>query len=222
MTYIEKRAAEGHYNHVERESWQPVTAQTHVVVPIAEQAIISFSLGLFVFVVFIVLGVALRYLGVPNIGRLMFWVAVWAGMLVGVFDFQHAIARRFSVARNTLVKRELMERESRRGTAASASTVRIEYLDPGSEEHPYGRLVCDELNTSYEVLAIACGADRLSKSILKSVGLGADVSLPLLTQMLDRKYIVYPKQNEPAQWTSKGIALKRAFTDQAPPLDMGE
>ncbi len=220
MTYsIEKRATEGgHYNHVEREDWQPVTAQTHVVVPVAEQVIISFSLALFVFVAGIIAGVVLRYSGIPNIGRVMFWAAVWVGVVVGVFDFQRAIAARFSVARDTLVKRELMTRESRKGTATSTVNINL-WTKAGSDESPYGRVVYDQLNVSRETLVIACGAARLSKSGLRAVGLSGDVSLPLLTQLLEKGYIARDKKNEPAEWTAKGAALKNAL---APPLDMEE
>lgn len=224
MTYSveEQRAAReaGNYNHVSRETFQPIDRHNWLV-PTIQQAIESTALGVFVFVAGIVAGVVMRYMGIPDIGLEVFGVSLGVGALVGLYNFWRTISKRFTAVGDAVIKREVMERETRKAAASSASTVRIEWWDAGSEEHPYGRAVWDELGVSRETLAIACNAERLSKSGLKAVGLDGGVSLSLLTQFFERQYIVRPKQNKPAQWTSKGKALKRAFTDEGPPLDVG-
>ena len=108
------------------------------------------------------------------------------------------------------LSREEYTTEKRQGGITDKTTVTIEWIDK-SDDVDVEQMRYQPLEASPEQLALVCGADRLSKRGLMDVGLSDSQSMRLLAQLLSFGYISRQADNMPAEWTSKGKALRRAF-----------
>jgi len=106
--------------------------------------------------------------------------------------------------------REHYRNEKQQGAQADKTTVTLELVDRQAN-NGYGRTVYEELDASPEQLALVARADRLSKRGLMDAGMNDSQAMRLLAQLLALGYIARAAENMPAEWTSKGQVLRRAF-----------
>lgn len=205
MTGIYERdyqgVAQGQYSTIVRESWQQITFQAGVLVPIGQAAAIATSSGL----------VAAIFAGIIcHIYTLPFRYVLITGMLVDSIIFAWQSAASIAWTRGAYLAKERYLTERRQGAQADKTTVTVELIDRQANSG-YGQTLYDEIGASPEQLALVVRADRLSKRGLMDVGLSDAHAMRLLAQLLALRYIVRQADNEPAEWTSKGQALRRAF-----------
>ncbi len=192
---------QGQYSSIERETWQQITFQAGVLVPAGQAVIIAGSWAL---VVGIVGGVVCHLVGWP----------VKYGLLAGGLALAVLMAWQMSTAiewtRGAYLAREHYRNEKQQGAQADKTTVTLEWVDRQAN-NGYGRTVYEELEASPEQLALVARADRLSKRGLMDAGMNDAQAMRLLAQLLALGYIARQAENMPAEWTSKGQALRRAF-----------
>lgn len=191
----------GQYSSIERETWQQVTFQTGVLVPTGQAAVIAGSWGL---VVGIAGGVVCHLGGWP----------VKYGLLAGSLALAVLLAWQIGAAiewtRGAYLAKERYANEKQQSAATDKTTVTLELVDRQAN-NGFGRTVYEELDASPEQLALVARADRLSKRGLMDAGINDAQSMRLLAQLLALGYIARQAENMPAEWTSKGNALRRAF-----------
>lgn len=192
---------QGQYSSIERETWQQITFQAGVLVPAGQAAIIAASWGV---VVGIVAGVVCHLVGWP----------VKYGLLAGGLALAVLMAWQTGAAiqwtRGAYLAKERYLTEKQQGAQADKTTVTVEWIDRQANAG-YGRTVYDDLSASPEQLATVTQADKLSKRNLMALGMNDAQAMRLLGQLLALGYASRQADNEPAQWTNKGEALRRAF-----------
>jgi hypothetical protein len=98
--------------------------------------------------------------------------------------------------------------------SAESARVTVELVknrEVGHDVQVGGRVVYDELNCSSHDLALVLDAERLSKRGLMEIGLSDSVSMSILSELLRLGYIAREADNQPATWTAKGKALRKAL-----------
>ncbi|MEJ5311753.1 MAG: hypothetical protein WHX52_18480 [Anaerolineae bacterium] len=192
---------QGQYSSIERETWQQITFQAGVLVPVGQAAVIAGSWAL---VVGIVAGVVCHLAGWP----VKYALAVGALALAVLMAWQTGAA--IDWTRGAYLARERYMTEKQQGAQADKTVVTVEWVDRQANSG-YGRTVYEDLAVSPEQLALVARADRLSKRGLMEAGLNDAQAMRLLAQLLALGYIARQADNLPATWTSKGEALRKAF-----------
>ena len=142
-------------------------------------------------------------------------VAVTSGVLA--FSSVSVLYAWFAIseARATVYQVEEYSAETNARSARKHDTIKIEVI-----ENPYptggglavgGRIVYEQLDVSYDELVMACAVDELSKRQLMQRGLSETTAMQLLRRLLDYGYATREYRNQPARWTAKGNALRRAL-----------
>lgn len=205
MTGIYERdrygVGQGQYSSIERETWQQITFQAGVLVPVGQAAVIAGSWGM---VVGIVAGVVCHMAGWP----VTYALAAGGLALAVLMAWQMGAAIEWT--RGAYLAREHYRNEKQQGAQADKTTVTLEWIDRQAN-NGFGRTVYEDLDVTPEQLALVARADRLSKRGLMDAGLNDAQSMRLLAQLLALGYITRKADNLPADWTSKGEALRRAF-----------
>ncbi len=194
-------AGVGHFSSVEKETWQQVTFQAGVLVPFGQAAVIAGSWGL---VITIAAAVVCNLEGWPV------KYALLAGALAAAVLLAWQSVMAIEWTRGAYLARERYETERKQGAQVDRTVVTLEVIDRHAN-NGYGRTVYEDLDISPEQLALVAKAERLSKRGLMSAGLNDAQAMRLLAQLLAMGYIVRQADNEPARWTAKGEALRRAF-----------
>jgi len=193
---------QGQYSDIQRESWQPITFQAGVLVPVGQAGVIAFSCGLVITILALVL---------CNVAG---WPAKW-GLLAGGLGWSILLAWRSIEAinwtRGAYLARERYRAAKEQGAQADKTVISIQWTDPKAN-NGYSKTIYEDLDVTPEQLAIVARSERLSKRGLMEAGLSDTQSMKLLTQLLALGYILRTAGNEPASWTAKGAALRRAIS----------
>jgi hypothetical protein len=191
--------AQGQYSRIDRESWQPITFQAGVLVPVGQASVIAFSCGLVVTICAMILCHVARW-------------PVKYGALAGALSWSVLLAWRSVEAinwtRSAYLAKEHYTAEKQQGAQADKTVVSLQWTDTQANGR-FGRTVYEDLSVSPEQLALVVQADRLSKRGLMDSGLNDVQSMRLLAQLLTFGYILRKADNLPAEWTSKGQALRK-------------
>jgi len=191
----------GQFSNVEKETWQQINFQAGVLVPVGQATVIAGSWGM---VILVAAGIVCSLAGWPAKYALMTGSLAMAVLMA----WQSCAA--ISWARGAYLAREHYRNERQQGAQADRTTITLEVIDRQAN-NGYGRTVYEDLDVSAEQLAIVARADRLSKRGLMNAGLNDAQAMRLLAQLLAMGYVVRQADNEPARWTAKGEALRRAF-----------
>lgn len=192
---------QGQYSTIVRESWQPINFQSGVSVPLGQAVSISLATGILT---------AITGLAVCHLGHWPARYALLACAFVSSIVFLRQSVSAIAWMRNAYLARDRYLTEKRQGAQAEKTVVSIQWTDPRAN-NGYSRTVYEDLEIAPEQLSLAVSADRLSKRGLMEAGLNDAQAMRLLLQLLAFGYIVRQADNEPARWTSKGEALRRAF-----------
>ena len=205
MTGIYERdrydVGQGQYSSIERETWQQITFAAGVLVPAGQAAIIAGSWGM---VVLIVAGVVCNLAGWP----VKYALAAGGLAMAVLMAWQTGAAIEWT--RGAYLAKERYLTEKQQGAQVDKTTVTVELIDRQAN-NGYGQTLYEQLDTSPEQLALVARADRLSKRGLMDAGMNDSQAMRLLAQLLAMGYIARAADNVPAEWTSKGAALRRAF-----------
>jgi hypothetical protein len=199
---------ESAFSRIEKQAWQPVGPET-AYVPALQQLIVSGAKAAFVGLAGIT-GSILVSVAFPQATLEAVLVSLGGGLLAGLYDFQRNIDVRYSDSREGELSRELYEKQLQAEAATSNERITLEWIERNADGS-VKRAVYDELGVSRDDLALVARAERLSKRGLMDVGLNDAQAMRLLTQLLALGYITRQADNLPAEWTSKGKAVKRAF-----------
>ena len=191
----------GQYSSIERETWQQITFAAGVLVPAGQAAIIAGSWGM---VVLIVAGVVCSLAG----WQVKYALAAGGLALAVLMAWQTGAAIEWT--RGAYLAKERYLTEKQQGAQVDKTTVTVELIDRQAN-NGYGQTLYEQLDTSPEQLALVARADRLSKRGLMDAGMNDSQAMRLLAQLLAMGYIARAADNVPAEWTSKGAALRRAF-----------
>ncbi|MBN2005088.1 MAG: hypothetical protein JXA21_17140 [Anaerolineae bacterium] len=184
----------GRWASIVKEQWQQTDMEHGVMVPLAQSGILAGAVGLTVFTV--------SALTIAPVG-----IAAGLGAVGACLAFTWSFFDGMAWARSVLVSREKWESEAAQQGQAEASRLTIEWVDRES-----GRMVFDELGVSLDTLQqIAQPGTQLSKRGLTSLGISEGQAMTVLARMVALNYAQRERDNAPAQWTSKGKALMRAF-----------
>lgn len=192
-------AGAGTFSHIERTTWQPAQPDGWKL-PVIEQCAQSLARA---GVATIAYGVLSALVGSDWRG---FGLAVVIGLGVGLYDFQRGIGTLFETYRLQELHTEIYEKEATAAAAASHSTVTVELQQP--KENGYTPIDYDQFSTDIDTLTRACEVDLVSKRQFQAAGIGGDVAMRLVAELLELSYAWRPVENEPAIWTLKGMALR--------------
>lgn len=216
--FIERQsdsAGMGQWAVIQKTEWQQLSNDAWRM-PTTEQGIISASRGLLVGV-----GVSVVAGGFLAIGNSLAGfdlasplvalpVGIVAGLGYALYDFQENIAKLFQLYRDRMTRQELYERETKAAAMQSNERVTLEVIE--RQGNNAGRIVYDVLDIdSHNLAIVARDNTTLSKRGLMSLGFSDTSAMTLLQKMLETGYITRTSGNAPAQWTSKGRALVKAF-----------
>ncbi len=121
--------------------------------------------------------------------------------------------------RETVYQVEEYSAEDHSSRRQEQASVRIEVIQnphptPAGQLAVGGRIVWEELNVSYDDLALAAQANELSKRALVRLGMNESTAMVLVRQLIERGYAARQQANRPAVWTAKGRALARALSQE--------
>lgn len=194
--------AQGRFTDVSRESWQPLTLESGVIVPAAQAGLLAGAVGMFGLTaggaVGLLLHIPFEYPG-----------AAAVVVASGLFAWEVYQAVRWTRDSMVLARERYTNRQEAQAAASNERIVLewVEHDDSGGVKHA----VYDELGISRERLAVLVYAERLSKRGLMDLGFNDAQAMRLLSQLLTLGYITRAADNAPGEWTSKGRSLKRAF-----------
>lgn len=193
--------AHGQYATIVREQWQPINFQSGVLVPLGQASSVAFSVTLLTTITGLI---------VCHLARAPMRYALIAGALVGAGIFAWQSVAAIAWMRGAYLAKDRYLTEKKSGAQIDKTVVSIQWTDPRAN-NGYSRTVYEDLDVTPEQLGLVANADRLSKRGLMDVGLNDAQAMKLLAQLLTMGYIMRTSGSEPAQWTSKGTALRRAF-----------
>jgi len=188
------QVSSGRWASIVKEQWQPTDMEHGVLVPLAQAGMVAGGVGLSAF--------TFSALTIAPVG-----IAAGIGAIGACLAFTWSVFDGLAWARSVLVNRETWQSESAQQGKSDMARVTVEVIDRES-----GRMVFDELGVSFETLRqIAQPGTQLSKRGLTSLGISESQAMAVLAQMVALNYAQRERDNAPAQWTSKGKALLRAF-----------
>jgi hypothetical protein len=195
-------AVHGRFTDIARESWQPLTWESGVVVPGAQAGLLAGAVGL----------------AVLTAGGAVAFLCDWpveapaaAAVLIASVIFAREVYRAVRFSRESmLLAREQYTNQQAAQAAASNERITLEWIEH-TEDGGVKRAVYDELGVPREKLGALVNAPRLSKRGLMDAGFNDAQAMRLLAQLLTLGYITREADNAPGEWTARGRALCKAF-----------
>lgn len=194
--------ASGRWGLVEKTQYREIDLESGVFVPALQALVVA--LGVFG-IVFVCLW---QTIAPPKYAAL-------AGAILGLASFTGVAVYVMYDARSSVLYSETWESESSNAGGAESARVIIEEINRSSdagagELAPGDSMTCKQINVDLKTLALVAHPEtRLSKSGLMNLGINDRIAMNLLARLETLKYIEYETDNQPAHWTSRGLALCR-------------